>query len=115
MFNITQIISKFIKNSSQRELDRLTPLIKKINELEPIVKEMPNEKFKVKTSELKSKIKNGAQLKELIPEAFAYVREAARRTLGERHYDVQLLGGIILHEGKIAEMKTGEGKTLVST
>jgi len=115
MFNITQIISKFIKNSSQRELDRLAPLIKKINELEPIVKEIPNEKFKIKTSELKSKIKNGTQLEELIPEAFAYVREAARRTLGERHYDVQLLGGIILHEGKIAEMKTGEGKTLVST
>jgi len=115
MFNITQIISKFIKNSSQRELDRLAPLIKKINELEPIVKEIPSEKFKIKTSELKLKIKNGTQLEELIPEAFAYVREAARRTLGERHYDVQLLGGIILHEGKIAEMKTGEGKTLVST
>ena len=115
MFNITQIISKFIKNSSQRELNRLAPLIKKINELEPIVKEIPSEKFKIKTAELKSKIKNGTQLEELIPEAFAYVREAARRTLGERHYDVQLLGGIILHEGKIAEMKTGEGKTLVST
>ncbi len=115
MFNITQIISKFIKNSSQRELDRLIPLVKKINELEPIVKEIPSEKFKIKTAELKSKIKNGNKLEELIPEAFAYVREAARRTLGERHYDVQLLGGIILHEGKIAEMKTGEGKTLVST
>ena len=115
MFNITQIISKFIKNSSQRELDRLNPLVKKINELEPKVKEMSSENFKIKTSELKLKIKNGAQLDDLIPEAFAYVREAARRTLGERHYDVQLLGGIILHQGKIAEMKTGEGKTLVST
>jgi preprotein translocase subunit SecA len=115
MFNITQIISKFIKNSSQRELDRLNPLIKKINELEPKVKEVSSENFKIKTSELKLKIKNGAQLDDLIPEAFAYVREAARRTLGERHYDVQLLGGIILHQGKIAEMKTGEGKTLVST
>jgi len=115
MFNITQIISKFIKNSSQRELDRLNPLVKKINELEPKVKEVSSENFKIKTSELKLKIKNGAQLDDLIPEAFAYVREAARRALGERHYDVQLLGGIILHQGKIAEMKTGEGKTLVST
>ena len=115
MFNITQIISKFIKNSSQRELDRLGPLIKKINELEPIVKEIPSANFKTKTADLKLKIKNGTQLDSLIPEAFAYVREAARRTLGERHYDVQLLGGIILHHGKISEMKTGEGKTLVST
>ena len=115
MFNITKIISKVIKNSSQRELDRLSSTIKKINGLEPKVKEIPDKDFKLKTPELKLKIKNGAELEDLIPEAFAYVREAARRTLGERHYDVQLMGGIILHQGKIAEMKTGEGKTLVST
>ena len=76
---------------------------------------MPNESFPAKTAEFKSKIKSGISLENLIPEGFACVREAARRTLGERHYDVQLMGGIILHQGKIAEMKTGEGKTLVST
>ena len=115
MFSISKIISKFIKNSSQRELDRLNSTIKKINGLEPKVKEISDEGFKVKTAELKLKIKNGTKLEDLIPEAFAYVREAARRTLGERHYDVQLMGGIILYQGKITEMKTGEGKTLVST
>merc|ERR1711969_238626 len=76
---------------------------------------MPSESFPGKTAEFKSKIQKGTTLEDLIPEAFACVREAARRTLGERHYDVQLMGGIILHQGKIAEMKTGEGKTLVST
>ena len=115
MLRISKIISKFIKNSSQRELDRLNSTIKKINGLEPKVKEISDEGFKVKTAELKLKIKNGTKLEDLIPEAFAYVREAARRTLGERHYDVQLMGGIILYQGKITEMKTGEGKTLVST
>ncbi len=115
MLNFGQIIGKFVKNSSQRELDRLRSIVKKINDHEPKIKEIPDEDFKKKTSELKSKIKSGAIIEDLIPEAFAYVREAARRTLGERHFDVQLMGGIILHQGKIAEMKTGEGKTLVST
>ena len=115
MLNIGKIIGKFIKNSSQRELDRLRLTIEKINAYESKIKEMPSESFPAKTAEFKSKIQNGTVLEDLIPEAFACVREAARRTLGERHYDVQLMGGIILHQGKIAEMKTGEGKTLVST
>jgi len=115
MLNISKIIGKFIKNSSQRELDSLRVTIEKINAYEPKIKEMPSESFPVKTAEFKSKIQNGTVLEDFIPEAFACVREAARRTLGERHYDVQLMGGIILHQGKIAEMKTGEGKTLVST
>ncbi len=115
MLNIGNIIGKFIKNSSQRELDGLKLIIKKINELEPKIEEMSNENFPKKTAEFKSRVKNGTSLKEIMPEAFACVREAARRTLGERHYDVQLMGGVILHQGKIAEMKTGEGKTLVST
>jgi len=115
MLRISKIISKFLKNSSQRELGQLNHVIKKINEFEPKLKELSDEKFPNKTAEFKEKIKNGTQLEELLPEAFACVREAARRTLGERHYDVQLMGGIILHHGKIAEMKTGEGKTLVST
>jgi len=88
---------------------------KEILDWEPKIKEMPSESFPAKTAEFKSKIQKGTALEDLIPEAFACVREAARRTLGERHYDVQLMGGIILHQGKIAEMKTGEGKTLVST
>jgi len=115
MLNIGKIIDKFIKNSSQRELDSLKSTVKKINDLEPKIKEMPNESFPAKTDEFRSKIQNGIKLEVLIPETFACVREAARRTLGERHYNVQLMGGIILHHGKIAEMKTGEGKTLVST
>ena len=109
MLNISKIIGKFVKNSSQRELDRLRLTIKKINAYEPKIKEMPSESFPAKTAELKSKIQNGTALEDLIPETFACVREAARRTLGERHYDVQSMGGIILHQGKIAEMKTGEG------
>ena len=115
MLNINKIIGKFVKNSSQRELDRLKLTIKQINAWEPKIKEMSDESFPVKTAEFRSKIQNGIKLEALIPETFACVREAARRTLGERHYDVQLMGGIILHQGKIAEMKTGEGKTLVST
>ena len=115
MLNISKIFNKLIKNSSQREVGRLRTIVEKINSLEPKIKEIPDINFPAKTAEFKAKIKGGASLDELLPEAFACVREAARRTLGERHYDVQLMGGIILHQGKIAEMKTGEGKTLVST
>ena len=115
MLNIGSIIGKFVKNSSQREIERLKLSVDKINALEAEIKNIPSENFKSKTEEFKSKIKNGEKMENLIPESFAYVREAAKRTLGERHYDVQLMGGIILHQGKIAEMKTGEGKTLVST
>ncbi len=115
MLRISKIISKFLKNSSQRELALLNDIVKKINDFEPALKELSDDKFPIKTAEFKEKVKNGTDLEKLLPEAFACVREAARRTLGERHYDVQLMGGIILHHGKIAEMKTGEGKTLVST
>ena len=115
MLDVGNIIGKLFKKSSQRELDRLKSAIDKINAYEPMAKEIPSESLPKKTNEFKIKIQNGIKLDDLIPEAFAYVREAARRTLGERHFDVQLMGGIILHEGKIAEMKTGEGKTLVST
>ena len=115
MLNISSIIGKFVKNSSQRELDRLKSTVEKINGWEQKIKELPSDGFPAKTEEFKTKIQNGFPIDDLIPEAFAYVREAAKRTLGERHYDVQLMGGVILHQGKIAEMKTGEGKTLVST
>ena len=115
MLSISKIIGKLVKNTSQREIDRLKLIVEKINGFEPNVKKIPDENFPAKTAEFKSKIHKGIGLDNLIAETFAHVREAARRTLGERHYDVQIMGGIILHQGKIAEMKTGEGKTLVST
>jgi len=115
MLNLGSIIGKFIKNSSQKELEDLKTMVQKINSWEAKIKEIPTEGLISKTKEFKSKIKNGSTLENLIPEAFACVREASKRVLGERHFDVQLMGGIILHQGKIAEMKTGEGKTLVST
>ena len=115
MFNISGIISKFVKNSSQRELDRLNSTVKKINEWESKIKEIPDEQFPSKTLEFKSKIDNGASLDNLLPEAYACVREAARRTINERPFDVQLLSAIVLHQGAISEQKTGEGKTLAST
>ena len=115
MLNLGNIIGKFVKNTSQRELARLKKTVEQINVLEDKIKLISDESFPSKTAEFRSKINKGTPLDALIPETFACVREAARRTLGERHYDVQLMGGIILHQGKIAEMKTGEGKTLVST
>jgi preprotein translocase subunit SecA len=115
MLNIGKIIGKFIKNSSQRDIDKLEPIVKQINAWESKIKDIPDEKFPSKTLEFKSKIKNGINLDKLLPEAFAYVREAARRTLNEKHFDVQIMSGIILHQGKISEQKTGEGKTLAAT
>jgi len=115
MLNIGKIIGKFIKNSSQRDIDKLSSIVKQINDWESKIKDIPDEKFPSKTLEFKSKIKNGISLDKLLPEAFAYVRETARRTLNERHFDVQIMSGIILHQGKISEQKTGEGKTLAAT
>ena len=112
---ITRTFSKLFKSSNQQELDKTKNLILAINSKEDYTKALSDSEFKEKTFNLKRSLKDGNSLNKIIPESFALVREAARRTLGERHYDVQLAGGIILHEGKIAEMKTGEGKTLVST
>ena len=115
MLNISKIIGKFIRNSSQRELGKLKSIVEKINSLEPKVKEMADKDFPVKTEEFKSKIKNGTKLDDLLPETFACVREASRRILKERIFDVQLMSGIVLHQNKISEQKTGEGKTLSAT
>ena len=115
MLNISKIIGKFIRNSSQRELGKLKSIVEKINSLEPKVKEMADKDFPVKTEEFKSKIKNGTKLDNLLPETFACVREASRRILKERIFDVQLMSGIVLHQNKISEQKTGEGKTLSAT
>ncbi len=112
MLNPLSFITKFIKSSNQKELDRAYKIVQKINSLENNMKKLDDTDFPKKTLELKSKIKKKKDLDLILPEAFALVREAARRTRDERHFDVQLIGGIILHESKIAEMKTGEGKTL---
>ena len=111
----TRTLSKLFKSSNQQELDKTKNLISAINSKEESIKSLSDVEFKEKTVNLKRSIKEGSSLESVIPDSFALVREAAKRTLGERHYDVQLAGGLILHEGKIAEMKTGEGKTLVST
>ena len=112
---ITKALNKIFKSSNQQELDKIKPLIAEINNQEAATASLKDEEFREKTQNLRKNIQDGRSLDSLIPEAFALVREAAKRTLGERHFDVQLAGGIILHSGKIAEMKTGEGKTLVST
>ena len=112
MLNPLNFISKFIKSGNQKELDRINKIVKQVNLLEENVKRLPKEEFPNKTIELKEKIKGGQSLNQVLPEAFALVREASARTRNERHYDVQIIGGVVLHENKITEMKTGEGKTL---
>ncbi len=115
MFNPLNFISKFIKSSNQRELERISKIVKKINSLEESLKNLDNSDFPKKTLSFKERLKNGENLDQILPEAFALVREASKRSRGERHFDVQLVGGIVLHESKIAEMRTGEGKTLTIT
>ena len=103
------------KTYSEKEVKRVRPIVEKINSLEPAMKELSDSELVAKTPYFKEQLENGKTLDDILPEAFAVVREASRRVLGMRHFDVQLIGGIILHQGRIAEMKTGEGKTLVAT
>ena len=103
------------KTYSEKEVKRVRPIVEKINSLEPAMKELSDSELVAKTPYFKEQFENGKTLDDILPEAFAVVREASRRVLGMRHFDVQLIGGIILHQGRIAEMKTGEGKTLVAT
>ena len=112
MLNPLNFISKIFKSSNQKELDKLTKIVTKINIFENKISNFSEKDFLNKTSELKNKIKEGVSLNELLPEAYALVREASKRIYNERHFDVQLIGGIVLNQNKIAEMKTGEGKTL---
>ncbi len=102
-------------DSNEKELKRLQPIVNRINELEPEFEQLSNDELRAKTDEFRARLKANSSLDDLLPEAFAAVREAAKRTIDQRHFDVQLMGGIVLHQGKIAEMKTGEGKTLVAT
>ena len=103
------------KTYSQKEVKRLRPTVEKINSLEPEIQKLTDEELRHKTIEFKEQLADGKTLDDILPEAFAVVREASKRVLGMRHFDVQLIGGIVLHQGRIAEMKTGEGKTLVAT
>jgi len=110
------IITKIFGDANEKYLKKIQPLVEKINSLELEFESFSDERLKEKTGELKEKLKKGEEtLDDILPEAFASVREAAKRTLKQRHFDVQLIGGIVLHQGKIAEMKTGEGKTLAAT
>jgi len=112
MLNPLKILSKFIKSGNQKELDRIQKIVTKVNDFENNISKLPESDFKLKTEKLIEKVKSGTSLDNILPEAFALVREASKRVNNERHFDVQIVGGVALHENKIAEMKTGEGKTL---
>ena len=112
MLNPLNFFSKLIKSSNQKELERIAKIVEKVNSFENIIQDIPDKDFPKKTLELKKRLNEGKDINDLLPEAFALVREASKRTRNERHYDVQIIGGVVLHEGKIAEMRTGEGKTL---
>src|SRR2546423_10994649 len=109
------LLAKVVGTQNERELKRLRPLVGEINVLEPQISALTDEQLRAKTAEFRQRVANGETTDDLLVEAFAVVREAGRRVLNMRHFDVQLIGGIVLHRGKIAEMKTGEGKTLVAT
>jgi preprotein translocase subunit SecA len=110
-----QLLAKVIGTQNDRELKRLWPAVTQINALEPRIQPLSDAELRAKSAEFRTRLADGEELDDLLPEAFAVVREAGRRVLNMRHYDVQLIGGMVLHSGKIAEMKTGEGKTLVAT
>ena len=109
------VLNKIFKSYSEKEVKRVKPIVNKINGLEEEMKKLSDSELRAKTDYFKKQLKEGRTLDDILPEAFAVVREASKRVLGMRHFDVQLIGGIILHQGRIAEMKTGEGKTLVAT
>ena len=112
MLNPLNILSKLIKSNNQKTLDKLQTIVNKVNNFEENISKLQDDDFPKKTLNFKSRINNGENIDQLLPEAFALVREAAKRTREERHFDVQIMGGIVLNRGSIAEMRTGEGKTL---
>ncbi|WP_413559484.1 preprotein translocase subunit SecA [Bdellovibrio sp. HCB209] len=112
---VTQILTKIFGTKHDREMKKIQPMVDRINALEPQMKALTDEQLKAKTPEFQERLKKGETVNDILPEAFAVCREASVRVLGMRHYDVQLIGGIVLNSGKIAEMRTGEGKTLVAT
>src|ERR1035438_7347671 len=104
-------LGKVMGTKNERELKRLSGRVVEMNALEPEMQKLPDSEFPLRTSQLKERLAQGTKLDEILPEAFALCREAGRRTLNMRHFDVQLVGGMVLHEGRIAEMKTGEGRS----
>ncbi len=112
---LQDLFKKMFGTHNERVLDRIRPLVDRINALEPAVADLPDDRLTARTAEFRQRLEKGESTDDLLPEVFATVREASRRVLAMRHFDVQLLGGVVLHEGKIAEMRTGEGKTLVAT
>ena len=112
---MANLIDKVFGTHSERELKRIAPLVDKIESLRPEMQALSDEQLRAKTTEFKKRLADGETLDDLLPEAYAAVREAAKRALNMEHFRVQLIGGIVLHQGRIAEMRTGEGKTLVST
>src|SRR3989338_4398844 len=109
------IFGKIFGDANQKHIKKLQPTVEKINSFDVAFQALSAEQIKEKTKEFKDRIEKGEVLDDILPEGFALAREAARRTLNQRHFDVQLIGGMVLHEGKIAEMRTGEGKTLTAT
>ncbi|MDR1926913.1 MAG: preprotein translocase subunit SecA, partial [Endomicrobium sp.] len=112
---LKSILSAIFGSQNERDIKAVKPIVVKVNSLESSIKQLTDEELKNKTVEFRERFAKGETLDDLLPEAFACVREASVRTTGLRHFDVQIIGGYILHKGKIAEMKTGEGKTLVAT
>src|SRR5580692_5260294 len=112
---IGALARRLFGSANDRYVKSLGPLVDEINELEPAVAALSDEELRARTAALKARVADGETLDDILVEAFATVREGAKRTLGQRHFDVQLMGGMVLHEGGIAEMRTGEGKTLVAT
>src|SRR5690606_15831917 len=110
-----KLIQAIFGSSNSRTIKRLQKNVAKINALEPQMEALSDAELQAKTAQFKERFDNGESLDKILPEAFAVVREASKRVMGMRHFDVQLIGGMVLHEGNIAEMKTGEGKTLVAT
>ena len=108
-------LAKVIGTQNERDLKKLRPVVTQVNALESSIRPLSDDALRGKTAEFKARVANGEPLDDILPEAFAVVREAGWRVLNMRHFDVQLIGGTVLHQGRIAEMKTGEGKTLVAT
>ena len=109
------ILDKIFGTYSEREVKRIIPIVDKIDSLDESMQKLTDDELRAKTEEFKKRLNNGETLNDILPEAFAVVREASSRTIGLKHFREQLIGGIVLHQGRIAEMKTGEGKTLVAT
>ena len=112
---VKSLVRKIFGSRNERVINRIQKTVSQINALESQYIQLSDEQLKAKTAEFKARLQQGASLDDLLPEAFATVREASKRVLGMRHFDVQLIGGVVLHEGNIAEMRTGEGKTLAGT